>query len=248
VTGLVALAALDAFSRTWLGTLLSVVTLLLAVLAGVGVDTLLGAVTSTVTDLLAVDTLNLWYGVLALSLLLLAVLANMTKLTAIAAQRYTAVLNVAAGGKALQVLSRVLGPALCHFGAARFGRELNGQNKLAVCVTDEVDDGHVGGDLLLLGDKEDCKIILTESLLDGGKVELFHGSASISLQADAEDVKVLLFGSIDQSDPGSLSVHLRDARPVDNAAGLAVDSAVTLLVTELAGSIEGSLDTLVSTV
>jgi hypothetical protein len=83
VTGLVALAALNTLSRAGLRTLLGGVTLLLAVPAGVGVDALLVTVAGTVTNLLAVDALDLGCSLLALSLLLLAVLANVAKLTAV---------------------------------------------------------------------------------------------------------------------------------------------------------------------
>lgn len=95
VAGLVALTALYTFSRTRFGTLLGIVTLLLTVLAGVGVDALLGTVTCTMTVLLAVDTLDLGSSVLALSLLLLAVLAHVTKLTTVAAHQDTTILDVA---------------------------------------------------------------------------------------------------------------------------------------------------------
>ena len=95
MTGLVALAALDTFSRTRFRTLLGVVTLLLAVLAGVGVDALLGTVACAMAVLLAVDTLDLGSSVLALSLLLLAVLTYVTKLTTVAAHRDTTILDVA---------------------------------------------------------------------------------------------------------------------------------------------------------
>lgn len=137
---------------------------------------------------------------------------------------------------------------MSHLGATRLRRELDGQNKLAVWVADKVDDSHVRGDLLLLGDKKDCEVILAESLLDGGKIELIHGSASVSPQADAEGVEVLLFGSIDQSNPGSRGIHLRHTGPVDNAARLAVDSAMALLIAEFAGTIESTLYPLVGTI
>jgi hypothetical protein len=74
MTGLVALAALDAFSRTRLRAFLGVMTLLLAVLTGVRVDALLGTITGTMTDLLAVYALNLGLRGLTLGLLLLAML------------------------------------------------------------------------------------------------------------------------------------------------------------------------------
>lgn len=119
---------------------------------------------------------------------------------------------------------------------------------MAVGITDEVDDGHIGGDLLLLSDEEDSKSIFAKSFLDGGKAEVIHGSASVCLQADTEDIEVFGFGSVDEGNPGRLSIHLGDARPVDNATRLAVDSTMTLLVAEFAGAIERTLDTLIGTV
>jgi hypothetical protein len=74
VASLVAFAALDTLSGARLRALLGVVALLLAVLAGVGVDALLGTVAGTVTDLLAVDARDLRLVALTLRLLLLAVL------------------------------------------------------------------------------------------------------------------------------------------------------------------------------
>lgn len=74
VAGLIALAALDALSRTRLGALLGVVALLPAILAGIRVDTSLGAVTSAVTLFLAVDALDGGLVRLVLGDLLLAVL------------------------------------------------------------------------------------------------------------------------------------------------------------------------------
>jgi hypothetical protein len=79
VSHLVALSALDPLSRAWLGAFLGVVTLLLAVPAGMGIDALFGAVTGTVTSLLAVDTNNGGGSRLALSNLLFAVFADVTK-------------------------------------------------------------------------------------------------------------------------------------------------------------------------
>jgi hypothetical protein len=74
VASLAALAALDALGRTRLRALLGVVALLLTVFAGVRVDALLGTITGTVTDFLAVDAGDLGLVVLALGLLLLAML------------------------------------------------------------------------------------------------------------------------------------------------------------------------------
>ena len=58
MSSLVALAALNTLSRAGLRTLLGAVPLQLAVTAGVRILALLGAITSTMTILLAVDTLD----------------------------------------------------------------------------------------------------------------------------------------------------------------------------------------------
>jgi hypothetical protein len=171
-----------------------------------------------------------------------------SELTAVATERDTAVLDVAAGSQTLNVLSWVLGPTLRHLRAARLGRELDGQDVLAVRVADEVNDSHVGGDLLLLGDEKDAEAVLTESLLNGRKAELIHGVTSVGAEADTEGVEVLLLGCVDEGGPGSLRLHLGDASPVDGATRLAVDSAVALLVTELAGAVEGTLNALVGAI
>jgi hypothetical protein len=55
---LVALAAFDTLSGARLGTLLGVMAILLAVLAGVGIDPLLGAVARTMPRLLAIYALD----------------------------------------------------------------------------------------------------------------------------------------------------------------------------------------------
>lgn len=70
----VALPALNTLSGARLGTLLGVVTFLLAVLAGVGVDALLGTISGAVTLLRTIDTLNCWCHGDMFGLLLLAVL------------------------------------------------------------------------------------------------------------------------------------------------------------------------------
>jgi hypothetical protein len=165
-----------------------------------------------------------------------------TELTAVAAERNTTILDVAGRSESLDVLGRALRPTLSHLDTTGLGRELDGQDVLAVRVANQVDDGHVGGDLLLLGNEEDTETILAESLFDGGKTELFPGSAGVGTEANTESVEVLLLGGIDESSPGGLRVHLRDASPVDHATSLAVDSAVALLVAELAGAIEGTLE------
>jgi putative effector of murein hydrolase LrgA (UPF0299 family) len=74
VASLVALAALDTLSRARLGALLGRVALLLAVPAGVGVDSLFRTVAGAMTSLVTVDALDGRLGRLMLRSLLLAVL------------------------------------------------------------------------------------------------------------------------------------------------------------------------------
>jgi uncharacterized membrane protein YfcA len=74
VTSLIALAALDTLGRARLGALLGRVALLLAVPAGVGVDSLFRTVAGAMTGLVTVDALDGRLGRLMLGSLLLAVL------------------------------------------------------------------------------------------------------------------------------------------------------------------------------
>jgi hypothetical protein len=159
-------------------------------------------------------------------------LANVTKLTAVAAERHTTVLDIATGSKALEVLGRALGPALCHLGTTRLFGKLNGEDVLATGIADEVNDSHVGSNFLLLGDEINTKTVLTESLFDGGKVEIFHDSAGVSLEGDTESVEVLVLGGIDEGSPGGTSLHLRNTGPVDDTTRLALESFVAFLVAE----------------
>lgn len=217
VTSLVALAALDALSRARLGTLAGLMTLLLAVLAGMRVDTFLGAIASTMTDLLAINALDGRLCDFALGLFLLAVLqsvslkypglqydsnlaylADVAKLAAIATERNTSVLNEAGRRKTLEILCCVLRPALSKLRTARLIGQLNGENELTVRVTHQVDDSHVDRNLLLLGDQVDTQPILSKSLLHGRKVELLHGGASISLETGPKRVQITLLSSINQ--------------------------------------------------
>jgi hypothetical protein len=78
VTSLVALAALDTLGGAGLRALLRLMTLLLAVLAGVGVEASLGAVAGAVAFLLAVDARDGGLVGLVLDYLLLAVLKLMS--------------------------------------------------------------------------------------------------------------------------------------------------------------------------
>jgi hypothetical protein len=175
-------------------------------------------------------------------------LANVTELTAVAAERDTTVLNVSGRSKALDVLSRVLGPTLRHLDTARLRGDLDGENVLTIRIADEVNDCHVRGDLLLLGDKKNTEIVLAKGFLNGRKIELVDSSASVGAKADTECVEILLLGSVDEGRPSRLGVHLRNASPVDDATGLAVDSAVALFLAELAGAVERTLDALVGAI
>lgn len=77
VSGLIALATFNALSRTRLGAVLGSMALLLAVLASEGVDPFLGAVTSSVTNLMTIYALDLGFG-LSFDLLLLAMLPEVS--------------------------------------------------------------------------------------------------------------------------------------------------------------------------
>lgn len=158
----------------------------------------------------------------------------MTKFTAIATERNAAILNVAGGGKALEVLCFVLGPTLSKLGTTRLAGELNGENILAIGIANQVDDGHVLGHLLFLGDEEDTNVVLAQGLLDGGKIELVHDSTGVSFERDAESIKILRLSSVDQGGPSLPSIELRDTGPVDDAAGLAVNGFVASLIAKLA--------------
>ena len=76
VSHLIALAAFNALSRTRLGTLLGIMTLLFAVLAGIRIDALLGTVAGAMAFFLAVYALDCRLVALVLRLLLLAMLAE----------------------------------------------------------------------------------------------------------------------------------------------------------------------------
>jgi hypothetical protein len=206
VTDLVALLALHALSGTRLSALLRRVALLFAVAASEGVDTLLRTVTGTMTFLVAVDTLDDRLRRYTLNLLLLAVLsklawtvgveventhlADVTKLAAVTAQGNTTILNEASRSKALQVLLRGLRPAFSQLGTTGLCRVLKGENPLAFRVTDRVDDGHVGSNRLLLSHQVDGGVVLTESLLDGGQVELGGDGTGVCSKTETESIEV----------------------------------------------------------
>jgi hypothetical protein len=103
-----------------------------------------------------------------------------------------------------------------------------------LCVTDEIDNRHVRGNVLLLGDQENTKAILSQSRFDGGQAEDIGGSTCIGTQTDAEGVEVLLLSSVDQGLPGVLGSELRNSGPVDDTAALATERDVSLFATQLA--------------
>lgn len=104
----------------------------------------------------------------------------MAKLTTVATERNSFVFDVASRLETLYVLFGARRPALCHLCAARFGRQLDGEDKLAISIANQVDNGHVLRELLnFFGNEEDAQIILTESFLDFGKIENLNGGASI---------------------------------------------------------------------
>lgn len=90
-------------------------------------------------------------------------LPDVSELTAVAAERDTAILDETGGCETLEVLGAVVGPSLSHLRPAGLVRELNGENELTFRVADHVDDGHVDGNLLLEGDEKDGKTILAKS-------------------------------------------------------------------------------------
>lgn len=116
---LITLLALHSFGRARLRAVLRVVALLLAVAASERVDTLFGAITSTVTFLVAVHALDSWLCRDALALLSLTVLmelaftkgleerthfADVAQLTTVIAHGDTAVFNETSRSKTLHVL------------------------------------------------------------------------------------------------------------------------------------------------
>jgi hypothetical protein len=250
VTDLVALLALYALSETRLSALLRRVALLFEVAASEGVDTLLRTVTGTMTFLVAVDTLDNRLRRYTLNLFLLAVLskltwtvgvevekthlADVTKIAAVTAQGNTTILNEASGSKALQVLLRGLRPAFSQPGTTGLCRVLEGENPLALRVADRVDDSHVGSNGLLLSHQVDGGVVLTESLFDGGQVELSGDGTGVCSKTETESIEVFGVRCIDESLPGLLGSELRNAIPVDHATLIAVKGPVTGLVAQLA--------------
>jgi hypothetical protein len=161
-------------------------------------------------------------------------LADVTKLAAITAQGNTTVLDEASGSKTLQVLLRGLGPAFSQLGTTWLCRVLESENPLAFRVADRVDDGHVGSNGLLLSHQVDWGVVLTESLLDGGQVELSGDGTGVCSKTETESIEIFGVRCIDESLPGFLGSELRDTIPVDHAALSAVEGLVAGLVAQLA--------------
>jgi len=191
-----------------------------------------------------------------------------SEFTTVGAERHANVLDVTTGSETLEVLLWALGPTLCHLRATGLGRQLDRKNVLALSITDEVDNGHVGGDILLLGDDMHTEIIVTQSTLDGGEIEVILESTSVGTKTDAERIEVLDLGGVDEGSPGISSVHLRHTSPVNHTTLVAVESLVARLIAEpalhrvrrastggvtlfaagVAGSAEGTLNTLIGAV
>ncbi|PSN71979.1 hypothetical protein BS50DRAFT_240589 [Corynespora cassiicola Philippines] len=232
---LVALMALHVLSRARLGAVLGIMSLLLAVLAGKGIDTLLGTVTRTVTIFVAVDARDGGSRSLALLDFLLAMLANMTKLVTVGAHGYTTVLHETSRGKTLGVLLRVLRPSGSLLSTARLLRILERENELAVGVTKQVDNRHVWGNLLLEGDQVDRQLVLAHGIGNLLQIEDVSERTSIGLERRAKSIQVLVICGLDEAIPCMFGIQLGDSGPVHRAALLAVNSLVPLLLAELAG-------------
>lgn len=131
------------------------------------------------SNLMTIDTSDFWLVALAFRLLLLAVLANMAKFTAVAAKRNTTVLDETSGAKAYHILFRRGGPAFCHLYATRFGKFLKREDIVAIGIADEINNSQVRSQLLRLSDEINALVILPESLFDIRQTELVHCGASV---------------------------------------------------------------------
>jgi hypothetical protein len=169
-----------------------------------------------------------------IKVILNAYLANVSEFTAVAAERYTTVFDKAGRSETPKVLLWALGPALGHLGATRLCRQLEGEDELALGVANEVNDGHVGSNLLLLGNQVNTKVVLAESSLDCGEVELVVERTSVGAETDAEGIQIFGPRGVDESGPCITSIHLGNAGPVDQTALITVQSLVPLLVAKLA--------------
>jgi hypothetical protein len=186
VAHLAAVLALDVVHVWRLWALLGHVAFLTTVTA-TAASTLLRrllAVTSTVTDLVAVDAL-LNDLVLGLALLLLAVGSGVAHLVAVLADDDEAVHGEASLTESVDVLLRSLRPALGEDGTPRLGGPLDTDSVLLVGLALEVDESPVDGDLLLLGDEVCVELLAAESLL-----EILKGSVADGLGIGEECLKV----------------------------------------------------------
>jgi hypothetical protein len=190
------------------------------------------------------------------------------KLAAVATHGNAAILDKASRTQTLEVLLWALRPAWCKLRTTRLSGQLDRQNEVSLGIANKVDNSHVGGNVLLLGDEIDRQAILAQSSLHIGQAELVIDSTRVGSQADAKSVQILFIGGIDQGLPRILSRHLRNASPVDDTTATTIECNVTLLVAQLAllrvgragasgvalnttgvaSTVERTLDALVSTV
>lgn len=68
---------------------------------------------------------------------------------------------------------------MSHLGTTRLGHKLDGEDELAVGVANEVYNGHVLRDLLLLGDEVDGQLVLAQSLFHGHEAKAVDKGTSV---------------------------------------------------------------------
>lgn len=184
VTHLAAVLAFNIIHVGWLGALLGHVAILATVAATAA--TLLRrllAVTSTMTNLVAVDAL--FDDLLWLTLLLLAVGSGVADLVAVLADDDEAVYGEASLTESVDVLLRSLRPALGEDGTPRLGGPLDADGVLLIGLALKVDESPIDGNLLLLGDQVGVELLATEGLL-----EILEGSVANGLGIGEECLKV----------------------------------------------------------
>lgn len=234
MTHLIALAALDIGSRTWGLAFLRVVSLFATVLACESIDAFFRAVACSVTNLGAIDAGDGWSMGLSLWNLFLAVFLDVAKFSTVGANGDTTIMDKATGRQTLEVLLGRFGPAFGHLDTTRLGRGLDGQNELALGVSDKIDNGHVDSNLLLLGDEEDWEVVVAESSLNSLDVELILKGTGVRFESRTEQVEILNLGSIDELVPSLLGTQFGNASPVDDTTRLTLKSLVAWLVAQLA--------------
>jgi hypothetical protein len=165
VTHLAAVLALNVVHVGRFGALLGHVTIFatVATAAATLLQRLL-TIASTVTDLVAVDTL-LDDLVLRFTLLLLTLGPGVAYLVAVAADDDEAVHRKASLTETVDVLLWTRRPTSGEDGTPRFSRPLDGDGVLLVCLALQVDQGPVDSDFLLLSDQVSVELLAAESLL-----------------------------------------------------------------------------------